>query len=134
MRSKNCVVCWNPDKNEFEIVASNLADPYGLDIDAEGNLLIADKAHNRICRLRDGGLKKSIPMIQMGIENTDLRQDKTILILRQEFFVRQKETFWFAIAMIILSIVFILMEDWNLYWGYLHHGTMFLVEGQSKYL
>lgn len=66
-RRKNRVVCWSPDTGDSEVVAGEsqdgsldqtLSDPYGLAMDMQGRLLIADKRNCRICRLANGRLEK----------------------------------------------------------------------------
>jgi len=71
-RPKNRVICWDPDTDKSEVVAGEpededesqtLISPYGLAMDKDGTLLVADKHHNRICRLKNGRLE--------GIETHD---------------------------------------------------------------
>ena len=68
-RSKNRIICWDPDTDDAQVVAGvsldddpsqRLNDPYGLAIDAEGNLLICDSNNDRICRLRNGTVEPLI--------------------------------------------------------------------------
>lgn len=64
-RLKNRVVRWDPDSGDVDVAAGEpadgdpsqtLKDPYGLAFDLDGNLLIADKLHHRVVRLKDGRL------------------------------------------------------------------------------
>lgn len=60
-RSKNRVICWNPDQGTTKVVAGDgatgpaedqrLHDPYGLAVDTSGHVLIADKLRHRVMRL-----------------------------------------------------------------------------------
>ena len=60
-RPKNRVMCWDPDSDDLTVVAGEPADgakdqlleePYGLALAHDGSLLVTDKHHNRICRIR----------------------------------------------------------------------------------
>ncbi len=64
-RTGNRVVRWDPDSGATAVVAGEptdksadqeLNEPYGLAWDRDGNLLIADKFNNRICKLENGRL------------------------------------------------------------------------------
>lgn len=66
-REKNRVVRWNPDSGETDVVAGEptdgapdqrLRDPYALAWDSDGRLLITDKLHHRIVRLKNGRLEE----------------------------------------------------------------------------
>ena len=62
-RLGNRVVSWDPDTGDSEIVAERLSDlrlkePYGLALDPEGRLIIADKYNNRLCRLHNKRIEK----------------------------------------------------------------------------
>lgn len=70
-REQNRVVRWNPDTGETEVVAGEpkdgapdqrLLDPYALAWDSGGRLLITDKLHHRIVRLKAGRLEE-VPVI-----------------------------------------------------------------------
>ncbi len=72
-RVKHRVLRWEPDSGDVEVVAGNpkdgdatqaLRSPYGLAMDWDGQLLIADKLNSRICRLRLGRLE-SLPLRDM---------------------------------------------------------------------
>lgn len=61
-RKKNRVVRWDPNSNDTRIVAEGghstdesqrLSDPYGLAFSGD-SLLVADKFHHRICRIKRG--------------------------------------------------------------------------------
>lgn len=65
-RQRNRVMCWDPDGGEARAVAGGeqvqegdqaLRNPYGLAVDAQGRLLIADKRHSRLARLEKGRLE-----------------------------------------------------------------------------
>lgn len=63
-RFTNRVICWEPDSGNSQILVgqdpsekSYLKEPYGIAVDHNGDLLIADKYHHRICRLKNGKLE-----------------------------------------------------------------------------
>lgn len=65
-RAANRVTRWDPDTKKVDVLVGDpretdpdqkLHEPYGLAFDWSGSLLIADKGHNRICRLRQGRLE-----------------------------------------------------------------------------
>lgn len=65
-RDRGRVVRWSPDSGKVDVVAGEppdgdesqtLSQPYGLAFDTDGCLLIADKQHHRICRLKGGRLE-----------------------------------------------------------------------------
>lgn len=60
-RRKKRVVRWQPDSGDVEILAEasplhGLSEPYGLAFSGS-DLLVADKFHHRICRIRKGKLE-----------------------------------------------------------------------------
>lgn len=64
-RKRNRVVRWDPDNGDVDIVAGangdqdpsqQLSDPYGLAFSGP-DLLVADKFHHRVCRIRGKGKK-----------------------------------------------------------------------------
>jgi hypothetical protein len=66
-REHNRVVRWNPDTGQTDIVAGEpadgapdqlLKDPYALALEPSGQLLITDKLHHRIVRLKNGRLEE----------------------------------------------------------------------------
>lgn len=64
-RLKNRVIRWEPDSGDVQVVAGRpnergndqcLSEPYGLAIDTNGTLLIADKKQHRVCQVINGHL------------------------------------------------------------------------------
>jgi sugar lactone lactonase YvrE len=62
-RARNRVVRWDPDTGDADVVAGEsrdpegqLSDPYGLTFSG-GDLVVADKFHHRLCRVRGKSLR-----------------------------------------------------------------------------
>lgn len=79
-RRKNRVVRWTPDDGRAIVVAGegngsdptqSLSDPYGLALGSQGELVVADKSHNRVCRLRNNRLES------INFKVTDAHRAKT---------------------------------------------------------
>lgn len=66
---RNRIIRWSPDQGTAAVVAGEpttpdrtqtLSEPYGLAWDSTGSLLISDKFHQRIVRLRNGRLEELV--------------------------------------------------------------------------
>ena len=49
---------WDPNTCDSKVIAADLKEPYGLTVDSNGDLIVADKLHHRLCRLKEGKLEK----------------------------------------------------------------------------